>query len=112
MYRQYKTKLQAALSHVGIHPPHIIDASWTLDFCVKVSYSCMINESLALDCYFQVNNNSKLLLKNLHAGDSRLLKVRVVPKYSDFCDLGLIVIVKNKILSCSQLSSGIYCHVK
>jgi hypothetical protein len=45
MYRQHKTKLQAALSHVGIHPPHIIDASWTLDFCVKVSYSCMINES-------------------------------------------------------------------
>jgi hypothetical protein len=38
MYRQHKTKLQAALSHIGIHPPHIVDASWTLDFCVKVNH--------------------------------------------------------------------------
>lgn len=64
MYRQHKTKLQAALSHIGIHPPHIIDASWTLDFCVKVSHG------------------SKLLLKNLCAEDFpfRLLKFHTVPK--------------------------------
>ena len=37
IYRQHKTKLQAALSHIGINPPHIIDASWTLDFCVKTT---------------------------------------------------------------------------
>jgi hypothetical protein len=37
MYRQYKMRLQAALSHIGTHPPHIIDASWTLDYCIKVS---------------------------------------------------------------------------
>jgi len=37
IYRQHKTKLQAALSNVGTHPPHIIDASWTLDYCVKAS---------------------------------------------------------------------------
>jgi hypothetical protein len=37
----------------------------------------MINESWALDCYFLANNNSKLLLKNLHAGDSRLLAPQV-----------------------------------
>ncbi|XP_069702971.1 COMM domain-containing protein 3 [Periplaneta americana] len=36
-YRQYKNKLQAALSHIGIHPPHIVDATWTLDYCVKAS---------------------------------------------------------------------------
>lgn len=37
IYRQYKTRLQAALSHIGTHPPHIIDASWTLDYCIKAS---------------------------------------------------------------------------
>jgi hypothetical protein len=37
IYRQHKTKLQAALSHIGTHPEHVIDASWTLDYCVKVS---------------------------------------------------------------------------
>jgi polycomb group RING finger protein 4 len=37
IYRQHKTKLQAALSHIGTHPPHITDASWTLDYCVKAS---------------------------------------------------------------------------
>jgi hypothetical protein len=39
IYRQHKTKLQAALSHIGTNAPHIIDASWTLDYCVKVSHS-------------------------------------------------------------------------
>jgi hypothetical protein len=42
MYRQHKTKLQAALSHIGTHPPHIIDASWTLDYCVKVIQNCKL----------------------------------------------------------------------
>lgn len=37
IYRQHKRKLQAALSHIGINPPHIIDASWTLDYCVKTT---------------------------------------------------------------------------
>ena len=36
VYRQYKVKLQASLSQIGVHPPHIVDAKWTLDYCIKV----------------------------------------------------------------------------
>lgn len=52
IYRQYKARFQAALSHIGTHPPHIIDASWTLDYCIKVS------------------QNSKLPLKKLKYGSA------------------------------------------
>ncbi|KAJ9598449.1 hypothetical protein L9F63_010845 [Diploptera punctata] len=37
LYRQYKERIQASLSQIGIHPPHIVDAKWTLDYCVKAS---------------------------------------------------------------------------
>lgn len=51
MYRQHKTKLQAALSHIGTHPPHIIDASWTLDYCVKVSQHSEYIELVIQKCW-------------------------------------------------------------
>lgn len=54
IYRQHKTKLQAALSHIGTHPPHIIDASWTLDYCVKVSQHCELNELVIQRCWCKV----------------------------------------------------------
>lgn len=38
LYRLHKKQLQAALSNVGIYLPHVVDASWTLDFCIKVSH--------------------------------------------------------------------------
>lgn len=53
-YRQHKTKLQAALSHIGTHPPHIIDASWTLDYCVKVSQHCKFIELVIQRCWCTV----------------------------------------------------------
>ncbi|XP_068082277.1 COMM domain-containing protein 3 [Anabrus simplex] len=34
-YFQNRSKLEAALSCIGSHPPHIVDASWTLDYCIK-----------------------------------------------------------------------------
>ncbi|KAK7794356.1 hypothetical protein R5R35_007240 [Gryllus longicercus] len=36
-YVENRTKLQASLSHIGKHPPHIVDANWTLDYCIKDS---------------------------------------------------------------------------
>lgn len=36
-YQNNKTKIQAALSLIGNHPPHAIDVHWTLDFCIKSS---------------------------------------------------------------------------
>jgi hypothetical protein len=44
IYRQYKTRLQAALSQIGTHPPHIIDASWTLDYCIKVCHNSKVKK--------------------------------------------------------------------
>ncbi|XP_063230760.1 COMM domain-containing protein 3-like [Bacillus rossius redtenbacheri] len=37
LYKEIKPKLQVELSHVGLHPPHIVDATWRLDFCIKTS---------------------------------------------------------------------------
>lgn len=54
IYRQHKTKLQAALSHIGTHPPHITDASWTLDYCVKVSQQSELNELVIQRCWCKV----------------------------------------------------------
>lgn len=36
-YKLNKAKLQATLSSIGSHPPQIVDCTWSLDYCIKVS---------------------------------------------------------------------------
>lgn len=67
IYRQHKTKLQAALSNVGTHPPHIIDASWTLDYCVKVSQHCKLNELVIQRCWCKVEVPASISSSCLHS---------------------------------------------
>lgn len=44
-YQQHKPRLQATLSAVGVHPPHIIDASWRQEYCIKV---CHVGHSMCI----------------------------------------------------------------
>lgn len=36
MYGKQKERLQVALSMIGTHYPHIVDASWKMDYVIKV----------------------------------------------------------------------------
>lgn len=46
IYEKNRASLEAALAHVTTCPPHIVDTSWVMDYCLQASHLCSTGQLL------------------------------------------------------------------